>query len=188
VRVLREAWPIIALALVGALAGMLVGRYWFDPERGPAPAAPDGVSVLEAGQRRPGLRLPDLAGVERSLDEFDGAPLLINYWATWCPPCIRELPLLTDLHARRDSDGITVLAIALEHDVATVTGFLEQHPVELPIWIEQPARKDSSVALGNLRSVLPYSVLLDAEGRLLRRKAGAMSERDLAEWSRVARQ
>lgn len=184
---LRQAWPIILLALVGAVGGMLAGRHFFDPERGPAPAAPAGIDVLEIGDRRLDLRLPDLAGIEQDIAQYDGAPLVINYWATWCPPCVEELPLLADLDARRDTDGIAVLTIALEFEPAAVSAFMDQLGLSLPIWIEKPSRKDSSVSFGNLRSVLPYSVLLDRDGKVLRRKAGKLSEGDLQEWSGLVR-
>jgi thiol-disulfide isomerase/thioredoxin len=183
---LRSTVLIVTLALAAALGGLLLGRWWFDPNRDPPPPPP-GVEVLQIGERRPELQLPDLQGNLRSLAELDGQPLLINYWATWCPPCVKELPLLADLHARRDDDGIAVLAIALEYDADAVAAFLQELEVELPVWIEVPAVGDSSVQLGNTRAVLPYSVLLDGQGRLLKRKAGELKPADLAEWAEAVR-
>jgi thiol-disulfide isomerase/thioredoxin len=174
---------IVGLAVVGALAGLIAGGWWFSP---PGEAGGDSRSVA-IGDRRPDVVLPDLDGAPQSLAQFDGAPLLINYWATWCAPCIEELPLLADAHARRDADGIAVLAIALEYDTAPVADFLRQHATALPVWIEAPGANDSSVRFGNIRSVLPYSVLLDAGGRVVARKAGALSEDDLAGWVQQAR-
>ncbi len=177
--------PVVALALAAALAGLLVGRWYVD---GGATPAPPGVSLAQVGEPRPELVLPDLDGRPQSLAQFDGRPLLINYWATWCPPCVDELPRLADLHARRDRDGIAVLAIAMEHEPAAVRDFLAERGLELTVWMEPPGNSDSSVRLGNTRGVLPYSVLIDADGRIVARKVGVLRERDLADWVRqVAR-
>jgi thiol-disulfide isomerase/thioredoxin len=172
---------IVLLALAGALGGLLLGRWWFDPDRDPPPAPP-GETTLALGERRPPLQLPDLDGVPRSLDDYDGAPLLINYWATWCPPCIKELPLLADLHARRDDGGVTVLTIALEYEAEAVRAFLAELQIDLPAWIETPARGDSSLRFGNTRNVLPYSVLIGADGRLLARRSGELKPEHIENW------
>jgi thiol-disulfide isomerase/thioredoxin len=179
---MRATVGIVLLALAGALGGLLLGRWWFDPNQAPSPPPPPGVTTTALGERRPSLQLPDLHGELRSLDDYDGAPLLINYWATWCPPCIKELPLLDALHARRDDGGVTVLTIALEYDAETVAAFLQELDIDLPAWIETPARGDSSVQFGNTRAVLPYSVLLDGEGRLLARRAGELKPEHLDSW------
>jgi thiol-disulfide isomerase/thioredoxin len=171
---------IIALAVLGAGAGLLAGGWWF----GTAEDGPADDRSIAIGDRRPDIVLPDLDGAPQSLAQFDGAPLLINYWATWCAPCIEELPMLADAHARRDSDGVAVLAIALEYDRAPVADFLREHGGGLTVWIESPGPTDSSVRFGNRRSVLPYSVLLDASGHVVARKAGALSEEDVAGWVR----
>jgi thiol-disulfide isomerase/thioredoxin len=181
----RAPATIIALALLGAIAGLVAGGWWFTPAREDAGA--DAGRSIGIGERRPDIVLPDLDGSPQALAQFDGAPLLINYWATWCAPCIEELPRLADAHARRDVDGVAVLAIALEYDSTPVADFLREHGSGLPVWIESPSANDSSVRFGNVRSVLPYSVLLDAAGNVIARKAGALSDEDLAGWVRQAR-
>jgi hypothetical protein len=100
---------------------------------------------------------------------------------------VKELPLLADLHARRDSDGLAVLTIAQEDDPATVRAFLAKHGPGLPTWMDPPAEGDASRPFGNIRNVLPYSVLLDADGRVRKRKAGAFDEAELREWAALAR-
>jgi thiol-disulfide isomerase/thioredoxin len=172
---------VFGLALMAAGAGLLASRWWFGPPT--TDAAPAAAGEVALGERRPALRLPGLDGRLQDLAQFDGRPLLINYWATWCPPCIEELPRLVDLHARRADDGVAVLAIALEHDAAAVGAWLREHAIELPVWVETPGPGDSSARLGNRRGVLPFSVLLDADGRLVRRKAGLLSAAELAEWA-----
>lgn len=169
---------IIALAVVGAVGGMFAGQYVMQPR---GPALPAGTMVLEEGDRRPDAELEALDGSLRTLSDFDGRPLLINFWATWCPPCIEELPMLDALHARSGDAGLQVIGIALD-DPDEVRKFLAEVPVNFPIYLAQPGAVDLSTTLGNARSVLPYSVLIDAEGRIAKRKFGAFSEASLNEW------
>lgn len=169
---------ILGFALVGGIGGVLLGRHFATPS---APPLPQGTLVLEEGAKRPDAELRRLDGSTAKLSDFDGRPLLINFWATWCPPCIEELPLLDALHQRSGADGLQVIGIALD-DPAAVEKFLGEVPVEFPMFLAQPGRVDLSTTLGNANSVLPYSVLIDAEGHIAKRKFGAFSEASLREW------
>lgn len=169
---------IVGFALVGGIGGVLLGRHFATPS---APPLPQGTLVLEEGAKRPDAELRRLDGSTAKLSDFDGRPLLINFWATWCPPCIEELPLLDALHQRSGADGLQVIGIALD-DPAAVEKFLGELPVEFPMFLAQPGRVDLSTTLGNANSVLPYSVLIDAEGHIAKRKFGAFSEASLREW------
>lgn len=169
---------ILGFALVGGIGGVLLGRHFATPS---APPLPQGTLVLEEGAKRPDAELRRLDGSTVKLSDFDGRPLLINFWATWCPPCIEELPLLDALHQRSGADGLQVIGIALD-DPAAVEKFLGEVPVEFPMFLAQPGRVDLSTTLGNANSVLPYSVLIDAEGHIAKRKFGAFSEASLREW------
>jgi peroxiredoxin len=169
---------IVLLALVGAIGGALLGRYVMEPR---GPALPPGTLVLEEGAKRPDAELPGLDGQLRRLSDFDGRPLLINFWATWCPPCIEELPLLDALHAGQGAEGLQVLAIAVD-DPEQVRAFLAELPVQMPVLLAEPGVVDLSTTFGNARSVLPYSVLIDAEGRIAKRHFGAFNENSLRAW------
>jgi len=167
---------IVALALLGAFGGMYAGQKVMQPK---APPLPPGTVVLEEGARRPDAELRSVDGTLRTLSEFDGKPLLINFWATWCPPCIEELPLLDQLHA--NGQGVQVIGIALD-EPDKVREFLAELPVGFPMFLAEAGRVDLSTTLGNAQSVLPYSVLIDAEGRIAKRKFGAFTEASLAKW------
>lgn len=170
---------IVLLAVLGGFAGLWAGRVWLGA---PQLNSADGA---DAAPRE--LSLNDLGGTPQQLSELRGQPLLINFWATWCTPCIRELPLLQSLHDSRHQGGLQVLLIAQEDDPQLVQSFLSEHSISLPSWIDPPSSGDASRALGNLRNVLPFSVLLDADGRVLKRRAGAFNEALLAEWAQAAR-
>lgn len=169
---------IVGLAVAGAVGGMFAGQYVMQPR---GPALPAGTVVLEEGDRRPDAELNAVDGGVSKLSDFDGRPLLINFWATWCPPCIDELPMLDALHARSGDTGLRVIGIALD-DPEAVREFLEQVPVNFPMYLAQPGVVDLSTTLGNARSVLPYSVLIDTDGRIAKRKFGAFSEASLRDW------
>ena len=165
---------------------------------GPAPllSSPLGALLsdyLPGGNQRASLsigdpvvswQLPDPEGTARDVIAPDQATL-INYWASWCAPCREELPLLADFSRRPDA-GIRVVAIAL--DTATdAKAFLATQPIGLEVLIERPTARDSSVRLGNRHGVLPFSVLIGANGRLIARKVGAFRSRaELEQWTAQA--
>lgn len=169
---------ILGFALIGGAGGVLLGRHFALPSGAPLP---EGTLVLEEGARRPDAELRALDGSLTRLSAFDGRPLLINFWATWCPPCVEELPMLDALHQRNGTDGLQVIGIALD-DPTEVEGFLSKVPVNFPVFLAQPGRVDLSTTLGNAKSVLPYTVLIDAEGRIAKRKFGAFTEASLDAW------
>lgn len=130
---------------------------------------PQDTSVI--GRPAPAIALSGLDGRVRTLDEFRGHPVLINFWASWCGPCIEEMPMLDAFAAAQGDNGVQVVGIALDERDA-VEAFLESTPVRYPVLIDTVGPADSSVRLGNARSVLPYSVLIDAQGRVAATKTG----------------
>ena len=171
-------------AILGAVAGVLVsgpGPLWRsklgqrvlqDTMDARAPAPPAGVQVAEVGKPIPALRLPDLTGTPTDVPgAWRGRPLLINVWASWCGPCIEEMPELQRFSAKEGADGVQVVGIALD-DPDAVRAFLQRVPVAYPILIESAGPADASVSLGNRKGVLPYSVLIGADGTLLERRVG----------------
>ena len=123
------------------------------------------------GQPAPEIALPGLDGRVRSLAEFGGRPLLINFWASWCGPCIEEMPMLDAFAAKQSGNGVQVVGIALDQREA-VEAFLRKTPVRYPVLLEAPGSSDTSVRFGNARGVLPYSVLVDAQGRIAAARIG----------------
>jgi thiol-disulfide isomerase/thioredoxin len=160
--------------------------------------APHGLARIGIGDPVPAFALPRLwsggkddralarsYGGESEPLPLGGRPVLINYWASWCGPCREELPLLAGFRRQQGANGVQVLAIALDNR-AEAERFLAATPVALPMWLETPSTRDSSARLGNAQGVLPFSVLIGADGRLQKRRFGVFSSlEDLKTWSDI---
>ena len=164
---LGSTWLILGLAVLAGAAG----GYWQRHRQAPLAA--------EAGQIAPELSLPGLDGRTHRLADYRGRRMLLNFWASWCGPCLDELPALVRAH--RDHPGTGVVGIAMD-EPARVRAFLAAHPVDYPILFGDLAAPSTSLRLGDRREVLPYSVLLDADGRILAAHAGPLAEAQLRRW------
>lgn len=173
---------IVVIALFGAGLGLFAGQ-WFDRAHERTATVPDGMHVLKLGDQRTDLSLTDVDGRVRRLSEWDGKLLLINFWATWCGPCREEMPLLDRVRIRFADRNLEVLGIAID-DRDAVRQFLKASPVQYPILNSNSdsAQDDPSLLFGDTRSVLPYSVLIGPDGRLLAQRAGNFSEATLLAW------
>ena len=165
----RANAAIVAVALAFGLGGYAASRWWF----GPAPARESAMSVANVGDPAPAIALDDLDGRRRALAEWRGRPTLVNFWATWCAPCLREMPLL---EARAKADpALAIVGIALD-DPEAVRRFVRELRIGYPVLLDTPGSGDASVALGNRRGVLPYTVLLGSDGRIQAQEAGDFAD------------
>lgn len=192
---------VLLVAFLAALLGGIAGVAMYGPgpllhtRLGQAMAlwladsadAPAGVTVAREGDVVPPLRLPDLDGRATALPgAWPGRPLLVNVWATWCAPCLHEMPELQRFARTQGTRGTQVVGIALD-DPAQVRDFLARIPVTYPILIDTPGRADAGVVLGNPKGVLPYSVLIGADGRVLKRRVGPFEPGELDDFVAEAR-
>ena len=125
-------------------------------------------------------------GGELRLASFLGKPVLLNFWATWCGPCITELPLLDRFHQDQRARGWQVIGLAVDN-AAPVQAFLAQRPVSFPVGLAGFEGVSLSRALGNSGGGLPFSVVFDAAGAAQHRKVGAIAPEDLARWAESTR-
>lgn len=166
----RGIWLILGLAVWAAAVGGYLGRRPL--------SAPD---VASGSRQLPAMTLADLDGKPHTLAEYRGRRVLLNLWASWCVPCLEEMPALVQAQEKFGEQAPIVIGIAMD-EPAHVRAFLAAHPVNYPILLGSLASPSTSEQLGNTRQVLPYSVLVDADGRTLATHAGALSPALLQQW------
>lgn len=170
----RRRWLLGAMASgVAVLAG--VGLSWWHRAAG---RVADPVPGFWAQQ----WQSPDDAPL--AMRAFQGRPVLINFWATWCPPCVDELPMLDRFHAEQGPGGVQVLGLAIDRKEA-VLPFLRRMPLRFPVAMAGLSGADLGRALGNVAGGLPFSVLIASDGTVAHRKMGRVTEEDLRAWAAV---
>lgn len=198
----RQIGALLAAALFAGCLGVIASVALFGPGpllRSPlgqqavvrgwlqrAYPAPTGVTVLLPGDPVPPFALPGLNGPARTLPA-PGRATLINYWASWCAPCRSEMPLLDALAHSGAAGDLQVIGIALD-DPAPAEDYFRKGQFTFPSLIEPSSDTDSSVRLGDTRGILPYSVLIGADGRLRATHLGAFDDAQaLRDWAAKAR-
>jgi thiol-disulfide isomerase/thioredoxin len=168
------------LAGAGVLAAV-GGALWYDRRSN----APDTLARLAESAETVdlwSLRFPRPAGGELVMAELRGQPLLINFWATWCPPCIKELPEF-DRFARSHDKQLRVVGLAID-SLVPVQEFLKKQPLGFAVGLAGLAGTDLARSMGNSAGALPFTVLLDAKGAVVQRKLGETQHAELEAWAR----
>ena len=169
----RSNWIILGLAvLAAALGGSLQHRLQ---------STPAATASTMIGMPLPALSLPDLDGKLHALSDYRGHRVLINFWASWCQPCLQEMPALNAAQQKFGERGLIVLGIAMD-DPVHVRNFLSAHPVNYPILVGQLGAAGTSRQLGNAAGTLPYSVLVGEDGHILATHAGMMTAARIEQW------
>lgn len=172
-------WSVFT-GLVFASAYLGYSLYHFrqdGPVQSP-PAKPDGsmqpVTTTDIlGRHRPEFTLPDLDGRQRSVTEWDGKVIALNFWATWCPPCLKEVPEFVSLQRKYGGQGLQFIGIALQKP-EEVSEFVAEHKVNYPVLAGELEVVKLAEAYGNNVGALPYTVIIDRNGRVSRVKAGIL--------------
>ena len=161
------------LVLAGvAAAAAAAGGVW---QRLRAPARPEGPPWDQ--------RFPTPDGAELDMAAFHGRPLVLNFWATWCPPCIKELPELERFHREWSPKGWRVVGLAVD-GVKPVREFLQKQPLSFAVGMAGLEGTALSRQLGNEQGALPFTAVFDRSGRLAQRKLGQTDFQELSAWAR----
>jgi len=180
---------VVAAATLGLLAGAALRYVYIDPPEDTTDRAPvadteaelSGPSPQEVmGEPRPTFALPDLDGDERSIASFEGKVVLLNFWATWCPPCVEEMPVLDRLAREYGDQGLRVVGVALD-DASAVRDFAETHDIDYPLLIGGREAYSLVRAYGNARTTLPHTVIIDRDGVVRRVHQGALEASEATE-------
>lgn len=165
-------------AAAAGLAGVGVAWLKYEPQKlkpVQANAAQDALWALS-------FDTPD--GQAQPMSKFRGKPLLLNFWATWCPPCVEELPLLDAFYQEHKAKGWQVLGLAVDQPSA-VRKWLQAKPLGFAVGMAGLEGTELSKSLGNLAGSLPFTAVFSASGALLHRKTGQVSKGDLAQWAQL---
>lgn len=167
---------LAAVAVAAAVAGFLISRQLSTPPT-PVPAAPSPTAAPAAKVPavRPVFVLKDDKGVPRSIEEWNGRPLAINFWATWCPPCRREIPLLNELRRRHSAEGLEIIGVAVDFR-EDVLAYMQKTPIEYPILIGEQDGLDAAKAFGMETMGYPFTVFTDRQGRIITVHVGELHE------------
>ena len=166
----------LLLLAVAVLA--LVGGYWTaqslrprDPVRETTPTYGGGTMI--------DFSLPDLNGKKHNLSEWRGKVIVLNFWATWCPPCREEIPLFIALQKRYGSGGVQLLGVATADNKESVVAYRQSAGMNYPILIGDDDAMDIMARYGNRQGSIPYTVIIDRQGSIVARKLGAFDQTEL---------
>jgi thiol-disulfide isomerase/thioredoxin len=176
---MNRRWALASVAL-GAVAAGAAGSYWHERRRAEQAAARDAAT---GGFWR--LSFPQPGGGEIAAASLLGKPLVLNFWATWCPPCVKEMPEIDRFHRAFAARGWQVLGLAIDSPTP-VRAFLERTPVGYPIGLAGLDGTELMRQIGNPLGGLPFTLAFDRAGLIAHTKLGETSFDELAGWAAAA--
>ena len=165
---MRNVW-IALVVLLSIVAGVLFGNI--------GPKIDE--RVVKSAQS---AQFKDLSGSWRRLSDWDGSFRSVNFWASWCPPCLEEIPLFMALHQELIDINMTFIGIAVD-DAERVRDFVETNRVNYPVLVGSGDALRISEAFGNHRSGLPFTVFLSPDGTLIDTHSGVVPESKIREFA-----
>lgn len=126
------------------------------------------------------IALPDLNDQLQSLAQWQGKTLVLNFWATWCPPCLAEIPAFITLQDQLKSQGVQFVGIAIDEPNA-VKNYLQTLSINYPILLAEKEGLHLSLKLGNVLGAVPYTIIFNATGQVIHRQMGELSAEKLKE-------
>nr|MBV6630729.1 TlpA family protein disulfide reductase [Oceanococcus sp. HetDA_MAG_MS8] len=159
----------VLVAVVALVLGLLAAR-----EHEP-------MQQTASGAQRPDWELVDAQGQLRRAAEFDGQWVMVNFWATWCPPCLEEIPLLIQTQDRYADQDLQILGPAMDR-LEPAQAYATKVGMNYPVLFGERGVSDWMTNLGDTQGALPWTVLINPEGKIVRSHAGALTPAILADW------
>lgn len=168
----KKLLPKLAYLLVMFVLGFVIYYFFLSPN-----------SILKKEEPQPALptaalfnaHLPNETGENQALSQYKGKVIVLNFWATWCPPCREEMPELSQLHAENQNNNLVVLGIAID-ELANIQAFTKETPVTYPLLAAEEDGMSLASGLGNDKGVLPYTVIIDSKGQVAKTYFGRISK------------
>ena len=172
-------WAVYAVA--GAFAVVAGAGTWALTARlaSDVPPARDSAALAEASAMLFATELPDPKGTKQPFEQWKGQVIVVNFWATWCVPCREEMPQFIKMQAAYGKQGLTFVGIAIDKP-ERVSRFAEEIGVNYPLLVGDLSAFDLARKAGNAGDLLPYTVVIDRQGRIVARRAGIYAEETLA--------
>lgn len=159
-----------AAVAVLLLASFAAGLYFSQRPKGDSGSAQPESAAIEKLLTTP---FTDLSGSKTTLSHLKGKPLIVNFWATWCPPCLKEMPVFSNLQEKHPN--VQFVGIAAD-TMDNVQNFVAKQKLSYPILIAADGVVSLMAELGNSRNGLPFTLSIDANGRPRHSKLGGLSE------------
>jgi len=151
----RNAVILIVVACIFSAIGIYAGMKKFALEAAQTTA----VSDLFA------TSLPDSSGKTQFLSKWKGKILVVNFWATWCAPCVQEIPELSTLQVEANEKNIQIIGIGIDSS-ANIAQFAANHKISYPLYVADPSAIELSKKFGNQSGGLPFTILIEANGEI----------------------
>jgi peroxiredoxin len=168
-----KPWGLVVIGIGLVLLGVSAGFLWLpsvNSVQGQAPAE-ESVIPVEVNFEAPRLALQDLTGQESSLEDYEGQVVLVNNWATWCPPCKEEMPALQEYYNRHKKHGFTLIAVEAGEPLDEVAQFVDDYDLSFIVWLDPESK--ALRAFNNYS--LPSSYVIDRTGIVRMAWTGSIS-------------
>lgn len=171
---------LISILLIAAASGFGLQRVLTisDTHDPPAGLPPADKNVI--GKLRPAFELKDIEGKLRNINEWNGKVLLVNFWATWCSPCKKEIPGFMELQEQYATKGFQIIGLAVDNETA-VKDYATTISINYPVMAAEIAAMEISQRYGNQVNVLPYTAFIARDGNIVLTRSGEISKKEAEE-------
>jgi peroxiredoxin len=163
----RKSLQIVILIAVLIIGGYAIGSTLFAADKGP----------LKEGSEPPQFKLADLDGSLQQLSDYEGKAVVVNFWGTFCPPCVKEMPEFERQYQKWKDKGLVILAINLSEDTLTVNNFVRRFDLHYPILRDVNRKTERSYGLKSY----PTTFFIKPDGSIMEIKVGGMTEVEIDE-------
>ncbi len=168
----RRHAVLVGAGTLAAAAGVGVGFYRYSASA----LSPDAIQTLWSAE------FDTPSGERLAMSAFQGKPLVLNFWATWCPPCVEEMPLIEAFYQQNYSKGWQVVGLAIDQP-SRVRHFLSQASITYPIALAGMNGSELGQKLGNSQGSLPFTLVLNAHGDVIQQKLGKLGAEEIKNWA-----